>query len=85
MQLSKRKIASQRFNRLGGGKPSSAHVGTIVYTSIYAVFTLTGFFRGSAMNAIGLKVDDDGRSFERDFAKQTAEPRSLELRHFLSS
>jgi hypothetical protein len=39
----------------GGGKPSSAHVATIVYTSIYAVFTLTGFFGGSVMNTIGPK------------------------------
>ncbi|KFY04164.1 hypothetical protein V491_09445 [Pseudogymnoascus sp. VKM F-3775] len=39
----------------GGGKPESAHVATIVYTSIYAVFTLTGFFGGSIMNTIGPK------------------------------
>ncbi|OKP11996.1 hypothetical protein PENSUB_2459 [Penicillium subrubescens] len=37
----------------GGGKPSSAHVATITYTSIYAVFAVTGFFGGSIMNTIG--------------------------------
>ncbi|OAA71716.1 hypothetical protein LEL_08951 [Akanthomyces lecanii RCEF 1005] len=40
----------------GGGKPSSAHVSTIVYTSIYAVFSVTGFFGGSVMNTIGPKL-----------------------------
>ncbi|KAJ6140022.1 membrane transporter [Penicillium samsonianum] len=39
----------------GGGKPSSAHVATITYTTIYAVFAVTGFFGGSIMNTIGPK------------------------------
>ncbi|QKX56317.1 uncharacterized protein TRUGW13939_03418 [Talaromyces rugulosus] len=37
----------------GGGKASSAHVATITYTSIYAVFAVTGFFGGSIMNTLG--------------------------------
>ncbi|KAH8694312.1 membrane transporter [Talaromyces proteolyticus] len=37
----------------GGGKPSSAHVATITYTSIYAIFAVTGFFGGSIMNTLG--------------------------------
>lgn len=39
----------------GGGKASSAEVSTATYTTLYAVFALSGFFGGSIMNTIGPK------------------------------
>ncbi|KAH8699180.1 membrane transporter [Talaromyces proteolyticus] len=39
----------------GGGKASSAQVSTATYTTLYAVFALSGFFGGSIMNTIGPK------------------------------
>ncbi|KAH8696173.1 membrane transporter [Talaromyces proteolyticus] len=37
----------------GGAQPSSAHVTTTAYATLYAVFTVTGFFGGSVMNTVG--------------------------------
>lgn len=39
----------------GGGSPSAAHYNVITYTTLYAVFTMSGFFGGSIMNTIGPK------------------------------
>ncbi|KAF7556673.1 hypothetical protein G7Z17_g1267 [Cylindrodendrum hubeiense] len=40
----------------GGAQPSSAHVTTTAYATLYAVFTFTGFFGGSIMNTIGPRL-----------------------------
>ncbi|KAF5598145.1 hypothetical protein FPANT_3909 [Fusarium pseudoanthophilum] len=40
----------------GGAQPSSAHVTTTAYATLYAVFTFTGFFGGSVMNTIGPRL-----------------------------
>ncbi|KAH0334983.1 membrane transporter, partial [Aureobasidium melanogenum] len=39
----------------GGGSPSAAHYNVITYTTLYAVFTVSGFFGGSIMNTLGPK------------------------------
>jgi hypothetical protein len=37
----------------GGSSPSAAHYSIITYTTLYAVFTVSGFFGGSVMNMLG--------------------------------
>ncbi|THX36900.1 hypothetical protein D6D10_06291 [Aureobasidium pullulans] len=37
----------------GGGSPSAAHYNVITYTTLYAVFTISGFFGGSILNTLG--------------------------------